>query len=196
MNGASLRATLGALAFGALTIGTPVAALADVGAGVGASPIVLAPIATPGETFSLPSLYVVNTGTVASSYRLGVEQFSPHQGRAVPPSWITFAHNDFPLAPKQTTSVELTLRIPLAAVAGAYQSDLVAGTVPARIGSGAIAGAQAATKLMFTVGEGGGGLPMSWPWWSYAGLGMVLLAAGATSLQRRFHVRLQVRRRR
>lgn len=195
MKRASIPATLGALAFGGLAIMTPVAALADVGAGVGASPIALAAIATPGNTYSLPSLYVVNTGTVMSSYRLSVEQLSPNHGRAAPPSWITFARNNFPLAAKQTTSVALALRVPSDAVPGTYQSDLVAGTGQVRSGSGATAGARAATKLTFTVGEGGGGFPWPWPGWSYVVLAIVLLAAGATVLQRRFHLRVQVQRR-
>ena len=186
-----LRASFGALVCIALAIGTQVAARADVGAGVGASPIVLASVATLGNTYTLPSLYVVNTGTVTSSYRLSVEQFAPHQGLAVPAGWVTFARNDFPLQPKQSTSVAMTLTVPSAAVAGAYQSDLVAGTVPPRTSSGAIAGAQAATKLTFTVGSGGG-FPWPWPWWSYAVLAIALLITAVMALQRRFHFRLLV----
>lgn len=190
-----LRTTLGALAFGALAAGTPVAALADLGAGVGASPIELAPAALPGHAYPLPSLYVVNTGTVPSSFRLSVVQLAPHQGQAVPPGWITFARNNIPLTPKQFTSVGLTLSLPSDAGPGSYQSDLVVGTAPVRSGSGAIAGAQAATKLLFTVGEGRGGFPWPWAWWNYAILAMVLLAAGAAVLQRHFHFHLQVQRR-
>lgn len=188
------RPAFAALTCAALLVGAPAVARADVGAGVEASPIELASTAQPGGTYQLPSLLVVNTGTVASSYRVGVEQFPPAQGRPVPAGWIVFAVNDFPLQPRQSTRVGLTLTVPDDAATGDYQSDLVVGTVAPSSGTGAIASAQAATKLMFTVGEGGG-FPWPWPLWSYAVLGLIVLSALLTLLQRRFRFRLHLERR-
>jgi len=178
-----------------LAVAWPAAAFADVGAGVGASPIVLAPTATPGREYSLPPLYVMNTGTVTSSYKLRVEQFSPHSGRSVPERWISFARNDFVLAPKAYSYVKLTLSVPSGAPAGSYTSDLVAGTVAGHVGAGTVAAAQAATKLMFSVRDGGGGLPWLWPLWAYLVIGTLLLVGLMVVIQRRYGFHLQVERR-
>jgi hypothetical protein len=171
-------------------------AAGDTGAGVGANPIVLSDAARAGAAYQLPSLYVLNTGTVPSHYRLKVEQFAPHHGRAVPPSWISFGRNGFMLTPKESTSVKLTLNVPADAAAGRYSSDLVAGTEAGSGTRGAVAGAQAATRLVFTVGIGGRrGSQSPWPWWVYlliaCGLALMMLIA----LQRHYGFRLRLERR-
>jgi hypothetical protein len=179
-----------------LVVAGAMPAAGDSGAGVGANPIVLSAAAKAGGAYQLPSLYVLNTGTVPSHYRLKVEQFAPRHGRAVPPSWVRFDRNGFMLSPKESTSVKLTLNVPTDAPTGRYSSDLVAGT---EAGSGtrdAVASAQAATKLMFTVGIGdGGGFPWPSPWWIYlvvaSGLTVIVLIA----LQRHYGLRLRVERR-
>jgi hypothetical protein len=171
-----------------------VAVFGDTGAGVGANPIVLSAVATAGHEYQLPSLYVVNTGTVPSRYHLKVEQFAPHRGRAVPPHWISFDRNDFLLTPKESTSVKLTLTVPSGTLPGKYVSDVAAGTeVQTRV-PGAVAGAQAATKLMFTVGTGNGG-GIQWPWWLYASIGCSLAIIVLIALQRRYGVQVKVERR-
>jgi hypothetical protein len=138
----------------------------------------------------------VNTGTVPSHYALKVEQLAPRHGLAVPPSWVSFGRNDFLLTAKESTSVRLTLTVPADASKGKYVSDLVAGTVAGSRTPGAVAGAQAATALVFTVGVGGGrGSPSPWPWWVYlliaCGLAFVMLIA----VQRHYGLRLKVERR-
>jgi hypothetical protein len=174
-------------------------AAGDTGAGVGANPIVLSDAARAGTEYQLPSLYVLNTGTVASHYRVVVEQLAPRHGRAVPPSWISFDRNGFMLTPNESTSVKLTLNVPADAPSGRYSSDLVAGTEAGPGTRGAVASAQAATKLMFTVGIGGGGgfpWPWPWPWWVYlsiaCGLALIVLII---PLQRHYGLRLRVERR-
>jgi len=181
------------MAAGMLWLGLQVAAKADVGAGVGASPIVLEAVAHPGHTYRLPGLYVINTGTVSSTYHIHVEHLSPGPSRTVPPAWVQFERNNFLLQPKESASVPMTLSIPADAVSGKYSSDLVAGTV-APSGSGPfVPGAEAATELRFQVGEGG--FLWAWPWWAYAIAAMAVVAATAVGLQRRLGFRLLVERR-
>jgi hypothetical protein len=89
----------------------------------------------------------------------------------------------------------LTLSVPSDATTGKYVSDVVAGTAAATNSQGAVAGAQAATKLMFTVGPGNGG-GLSWPWWSYLLIAGAMALIALIALQRRYGVRLRVERRR
>lgn len=172
----------------------PAAAGADVGAGVGASPIALGSTAQPGHTYQLPALYVVNTGTVTSTYHFKVERVGVGAGITVPPSWVRFGRNDVRLVAKKTASIPLTLSVPTGASIGSYVSDIIAGTVAARGHGAAIVGAQAATELEFQVG-GGGGFPWPWPGWVYG------VAGGAAALvlvvwaQRRYGIRVHLERR-
>lgn len=169
---------------------------AEIGTGIGASPIALAAVAHPGHTYRLPALYVVNTGTVVSTYRVRVERLSPGPGRLVPSVWVRVRRNDVPLEPKQSASVPLTLVVPASAASGAYLSDLVVGTEAPRAPSAqAILGAQAATKLMFRVSGSGGGLLGPPPMWAYPALGAALTLAGGVALQRRLGLRLRLERR-
>jgi hypothetical protein len=172
-----------------------VAASGNTGAGVGANPIVLSAVARPGRVYQLPSLYVVNTGTSPSHYRLKVEQFAPHAGRAVPPSWISFDRNGFLLKAKESTTIELRLTVPSRAATGKYVSDIVAGTEAGTKVSGAVASAQAATQLMFTVGTGSAS-SLRWPWWVYLVIGCGITFIVLIALQRHYGVRLKVERRR
>jgi hypothetical protein len=166
------------------------AAADDVGAGVSASPIALRTQAQPGSIYRLPDLYVVNTGTEASIYRLKIEELSPGEGRIVPPGWVQFARNGFRLQPRESASVPLTLNVPADARPGSYVSDVLVGTVPQSHLGGAIAGAQAATKLLFRVGgpHSGG----SWSWWTYALIGLGVVLALAAALMWRLGLRLKV----
>jgi hypothetical protein len=175
-------------------VALPSEAQANVGAGVGATPIVLGAKAQPGGSYRLPSLYVVNTGTVVSSYRLQVESLSPGQGHPIPESWIRFNRNNFSLGPGRSTRVGLTLMLPSGAPTGSYVSDVVAGTVAAHSGPGAVAGAQAATKLLFTV-DNTGGFPWPWPPWVYQLIVAIVVIVAVTVAWRRsgFAIRLERR---
>ncbi len=191
------RPLLFGLAAGALLLGVPTAAGADVGAGVGASPIVLSSVADPGHTYRLPSLYVVNTGTVASAYRVRVERLSRGTGRTVPTGWVHFGRNDLSLGPKESASIPITLEVPANSAAGDYLSDLVAGTMAERAsGGGAVIGAQAATKLVFRVSSGPPSFPWPSPGWAYAVAGTGLATGAAVMAQRRLGLRLRFERRR
>ena len=76
------------VASGLLMLAAPVAADASVGVGVQAGPVRLAGAAHPGGTYTLPPVYVVNTGTRPESVAIRVERISRGTGRTVPPSWI------------------------------------------------------------------------------------------------------------
>jgi hypothetical protein len=189
-------ASLAALLLGALAVGLPPQAAAAVGVGVGASPIVLKSVAKPGHAYALPALFVVNTGTVGSTYHLSLQRLSPGTGRNVPPGWVHFAANDFRLRPKESASVAVTIAVPSDAASGEYLSDLVAGTVaqpsPHR---SALAGSRAATKLMFRVGRRGWTWPWHWSWKMGAVAGAILIIGAAALAQRRLGLRLRVERR-
>jgi hypothetical protein len=151
----------------------PSTVLADVGAGVGAAPIVLGEPARRGGTYSLPALFVVNTGTEPGRYALQVKQLTPKgTDKEVPPDWLTFAQNGFSLPPKKGMNVALTLRIPADAKGGTYRSDLIARTVSSRPGGTAF-GASAATELTFHVDPA----PESRRPWSRWALAVIAAAA-------------------
>ena len=164
---------------------------------MGASPITLTQPALAGHTYQLPSLYVINTGTEASYYQVRVQPIGQGKGYPVPAGWIRFGRNRFFLQPKAALPVPITLSIPSNALAGAYRSYLVAGTVPASQTSGVAFGAAAATRLEFTVAPPAGfTFPWPWPWWVYLLPGLVVLAAGSVLLLRLLGLGVQIERRR
>jgi hypothetical protein len=185
------RVSSTALVAAGLLLLSPVVARADVGAGVGASPVVLGTVAVPGSSYQLPALYVVNTGTVTTTYRVRVQRLSPGPQHAVPAIWVRVEQNDFSLAPKEARSVPLTLSVPPDAALGDYASDLVAGTVNNARGGGAVVGAQAATALQFHVGPAPVGLLLPPAWLAIAGVLVAALAA-AVWVQRSYRFRIQL----
>jgi hypothetical protein len=180
---------------GAVVLSFPTAAAADVGTGVGAGPIQLATPTVPGHSYQLPALYVINTGTVTSSYEVRVERVSPDPGRSVPSPWVRFLSNDFALRPRQSTYVAMVLTVPTDAAAGSYGSDLLVGTTTrTRSNGGAVLGAQAATKLAFRVGART--RPFGWPWWADVAIAVAALVAAGAVAVRRFGLHIRVERRR
>jgi hypothetical protein len=163
-------------------------ATASIGTGVGASPIVLAHAGHPGHAYSLPGVYVVNTGTVPSIYHVRVERLSPGKESTLPAGWVTIGRNDFRLGAHQATVVPLKLRLPAKASAGSYLSDVVASAMSSRHLGGTALGAAAATKLQLTI-AGGAGLP--WTRIGSIAAAVVLLAAAAWAV-RRSGVRLRL----
>jgi hypothetical protein len=179
----------------AVVMSFPTAAAADVGTGVGASPIQLAAPAEPGHSYQLPALYVINTGTVTSSYQVRVQPVSSDPGRAVPSPWVRFVSNDFALRPRQSTYVRMVLTVPADAPAGSYGSDLLVGkTTPTRSKGEAVLGAQAATKLAFRVDAPA--RPFRWPWWADVAIAVAALVVAGTVAIRRYGLQIRVERRR
>ncbi len=183
-----------AAALSALTVlGLPSVAGATLGAGVGASPLVVATPVHPGGTYPvIPDLLVVNTGTDAAHYVLKVERLSKGTAATVPAGWISFAANDFALAPKAQRSVVVRVSVPGSAEPGRYTSDVVAtGVIPHGKGQAA-AGAAAATTLSFTVTGSTAG---PFPWTVVVVIVGILVVVGLVVLIRRSGVRLRVERR-
>lgn len=130
----------------AALLAASVLAPAGVTAGIQADPVCLPVTAQPGHSYPL-------TVSVSGSGPLALTVIPAHAGpqrqlHQVPASWVRFAVN--PAGPGQ---VALTLAIPAGAAAGAYWSDIEAGT-QGQPGAGAQAalGAAATTGIVFTVG--------------------------------------------
>jgi hypothetical protein len=172
------------------TLALAPAATASLGTGVTASPVALARPAAPGRAYTLPSLYVVNTGTVRSRYHVRVQRLSPGGERTLPANWVTLHLNDFVLAPHKSATVPGWDGLAADAAAGPYVSNLVASTTTTRRAGGTALGAAAATKLELTVSD-----PASGPPWAAIGAGTaggVLLVGLLRGVQRsRLRIRIE-----
>jgi len=186
----SLAVAAGLVALAACAPG----AAASVGVGVQVGPVRLGTVADRGGNYSLPPVYVVNTGTQAEAISVHVERLSPGPGLAVPPSWVSVSGSAVQLAPGASAKVPLKLAVPGQARPGGYRSDIVVTGSPAGAAPGAHIGVAAATKLEFSVSSRLAPAPAlipPWLWWILAGLVVVaalLLAA------RRFNLRITVER--
>lgn len=172
----------------------PVVALASVGAGVGASPIVLSKTARPGHQYTLPALFVVNTGTDSAVFQVKVQRLEKGTEKTVPTAWIKVGKTTFRLGAQESVSVPLTLEVPAGASTGSYASDLVAGTASTPSGGGAALGASAATKLAFTVGEGSLLDDFSMPDWGPPALAGLAVVGLIVVLVRAMGLRLRIER--
>ena len=171
------------------------AGAASIGVGIQVGPVRLTGIAHAGQTYDLPPVYVVNTGTEPETVRLEVQRLSKGTGRDVPKSWFKPGQTDVHLDAKQSATIPVQLVVPAGAVPGRYFSDVVAhGSASIEAGQATL-GVAAATKLQFTVGKAvpagfwsGLATPLAW-----AG-GVIVLAGGAFLLARRSGLRLRVER--
>lgn len=137
---------------------------ASVGVGIGGAPVCPAASVQPGQSVSLGSIYVVNTGSGSEDITLRAE--APANGLpgvSFPASWVSFGYpktlwvigrSSVTLSPGQGTDIPATLAVPAGAKPGLYASDLLAGTMSAPSpGSGgqAVFGAGAEENLQFAV---------------------------------------------
>lgn len=168
---------------------------ASIGVGVQVSPVRLETLAHRGESYPLPPVYVVNTGTQAEAINVRVERLSHGPGLVVPPSWVSMTGPAVQLAPGHSARIPLQLAVPGRARPGGYMSDVVVTGSPGGAAGMAQIGVAAVTKLEFSVSsappQGHPGLISSGMWWVLTGL----LAAVAVILgARRFGVRIIVER--
>ncbi len=174
-------------------VGLSSLAEASVGVGVQNAPVRLAGVAHPGQSYTLPPVGVINTGTEAEAISVRVERLSRGPGRVVPPSWVHVTGPNLRLLPQRTARIPLGLVVPGDAKPGAYLSDIVVmGSATVSAGQANL-GAAAATKLEFRVSPGpapGPGVP-AWTWWLIAGLA-ILAATGVST--RRSGLRIRVER--
>lgn len=180
---------------GFLLLAFPAAAAASIGVGIQVGPVRLAGIAHAGQTYDLPPVYVVNTGTEPETVSLEVKRLSKGTGRDVPKSWFKPGQSDVHLDAKQSATIPVQLVVPADAKPGRYFSDVVAhGSASIEAGQATL-GVAAATKLQFTVGKAvpagfWSSLPAPLAW---AG-GVIVLAGGAFLLARRSGLRLRLDR--
>jgi hypothetical protein len=165
------------VAFMALSISVP-AADASIGVGVQAAPVRLGNVALTGQSYALPPVYVVDTGTQPESVALRVQRLSQGRGRGVPQSWIRVTGPAVQLSPHQGARIPVELVVPAGAKPGQYLSDIVATASPGVSAGKVNLGVAAATPLEFSVrtGPGPGLWPLvpTWTWWFLGGL-LVLL---------------------
>jgi hypothetical protein len=167
---------------------------ADIGAGIGADPIMLPQPVLAGHSYTMPPVLVVNTGTEPARYAVTVQRRRTSDDTVVPPEWVQFEKNSFTLRPKETATVPVTLNIPADAKPGKYSSTVLAGTVADSPGATAL-GAQAGTDIKFQVAERPPLIPWPWPWWSYATLSVAATLATGSILVRRLGFSLRLERR-
>lgn len=180
---------------GFLLLAFPAAAAASIGVGIQVGPVRLAGIAHAGQTYDLPPVFVVNTGTEPETVRLEVQRLSKGTGRDVPKSWFRPGQTDVHLDAKQSATIPVQIVVPADAKPGPYFSDVVAhGSASIEAGQTTL-GVAAATKLQFTVGKAvpagfWSRLPSPLAW---AG-GIIVLAGGGLWLAHRSGWRLRVER--
>ncbi|HEY6278835.1 MAG TPA: hypothetical protein VIX86_21185 [Streptosporangiaceae bacterium] len=171
------------------------AAQASVGVGIQAAPVRLAGVAHAGQSYQLPAVSVINTGSQPESITVRVQRILTGPGRAVPPAWVQIPGQGVRLAPHAEASIPLSLSVPGGAKPGGYVTELVAyGSASVQAG-GASLGAAAATKLEFRVVADPGGLFWFIPGWvSWAALWLFLLAllAAAVTVAWKSGLRLRV----
>ncbi len=180
-------------AFAALSISLPMAG-ASVGVGVQATPVRLGNVAQAGDSYALPPVYVLDTGTQAESIGVRIQRLSAGPGRDVPQSWVQMTGPGVQLSPHQAARIPLELVVPGDAKPGRYLSDIVV-TGSAGISPGqANLGAAAATPLEFSVkpGPAPGLWPVvpTWMWWVLVAL---LALVAAVLGVRRSGVRIRIR---
>jgi hypothetical protein len=178
-----------------LTLAIPAVAAASIGVGIQVGPVRLAQLAHAGQTYDLPPVYVVNTGTQKETVRLAVQRLSSGTGRAVPRAWFRVTGQDVTLAAHQSARLPAQITVPADAKLGRYSSDVVVHGSASLSAGGASLGVAAATKLLFTVGR-----PVPAGFWSGLGAKLLLavliiaVLAGAVALARRSGLRIRVER--
>ena len=88
------------------------AASANVGVGITAAPITLGRPAEQGQTYHLPGVYVVNTGSETGSIRVSIASLEKTRKLPIPAAWVTFHPATVTLAPKKGTVIPITLAVP------------------------------------------------------------------------------------
>ena len=198
--GALIRALLGALI---LSMTSAALVQADAGVAIDIGKIAVNQRLSKGGSYQLPVIGVRNPGSEPSTYTLDVSFLQGQSGRHVPPGWLTFAPEQFRLEPGATQPVRVTLDIPTRARPDDYAALLNVRVAPA--GHGAQVGAAAATQLTFTVKpsslaeawllRGRTALDDAAPWPHLLTL-ILVFAVLIWWLRRRFHLDVQLQRRR
>ena len=170
-------------------------AQASVGVGVQAAPVRLSGAARAGQSYQLPALAVINTGSQPEAITVRVQRIMPGPGRAVPATWVHITGQGVRVPPHAEASIPLGLSVPRSAKPGDYLTELVAyGSAAVRAGAAHL-GAAAATKLEFRVTAGPAGLlgfVPGWAGWAGGWLFLLALLAVAGTAARRSGLRLRL----
>jgi hypothetical protein len=174
-------------------------ALAQAGIGIAPGIIRVDEPVFPGMYYKLPSLQVVNTGTVAGQYEIVLAPTANQEELQPDESYISFNPKSFQLAPGASQSISLSLNLPARAKPGDYLAFIEAHPVPAAEGGTSI-GIAVATKLYFTIKSTNilmsllyaiAGFFTSTAPYSYIVLGVIVLGIIIFFLRR--NIRLEVR---
>lgn len=190
-----IRTGLGLIVMVGVTLGLAASADASIGVGIQSNPVLLNGDAHPGGSYTLPSLYVVNTGTEAESVTVQVERLATgtRSDWTVPGSWIQVADQGTELAPAQSAQIPLELHTPGNARPGSYATDLVVTGSATDAGDGNVRfGAAAATGLEFRVTPAPATGVAAWRWWLVAVLAVltvIIVIIQRTGLRIRFEMR-------
>jgi hypothetical protein len=149
------RALAGSIAGIAVTLSAlgpmAVAAHADVGVGITATPIVLGSLAAPGSGHAVGPITVVNTGSEPGTIHVWVGSQPGSRDRPVPPDWVRFDRDSINLPAGGRASFDVQVVVPKQTLAGRYQSLVYAGVVNNQVPRGNTIGTEAATRLEVTV---------------------------------------------
>jgi hypothetical protein len=125
-------------------------ALAQAGVGIAPGVIKVEEPLFPGSYYKLPSLQVVNTGTVAGQYEIMLTSVAEQKELQPPKEFLSFSPGSFRLEPGASQTISLTLNIPARAKPGDYLAYIEAHPVSSGTG-GTSVGIAVATKLFFTI---------------------------------------------
>jgi hypothetical protein len=123
---------------------------ANMGVGVDLAEIKVDEVLTPGNSYHLPAVGVINTGDQTADYEVVITYLTSQPELMPSAGWFRFEPRDFSLEAGISRKVSLTLHLPRDAAPGDYFALIEAHPVVVGSGGAAIAVA-AATKLRFSV---------------------------------------------
>lgn len=126
-------------------------AQAKIGVGIGTGKIVVDEELKPGGVYELPSITVLNTGTVVSTYKLRAAYHEGQPELRPPDEWFSFSPNDFSLQPADSQMVKIILTVPIDAKPDVYFAYIEASPTDKVANGETSVGIAAASKLYFTV---------------------------------------------
>jgi len=126
-------------------------ALAQAGVGISPGKIRVDEPLFPGSYYKLPSLQVINTGSVASQYEISLSRMAKMEELQPTEAFLSFSPESFYLEPGASQAVSLNLNIPAGAQPGDYLAYIAARPVSPTAEGGTSVGIAAATKLYFTI---------------------------------------------
>jgi hypothetical protein len=129
----------------------PFSSHAAIGVGIGSGKIVLQEAVKPGGVYTLPSVPVLNTGDETSDYAMTIEYLQDQEEFMPSEDWFSFEPATFPLDPKHSQVVNITLSVPVKAKPGGYFAYIEVHPVQVATVGVSRVGIAAAAKLYFTV---------------------------------------------